>query len=145
MPFAVPGTRSRAVWTTFSFSPGYPLLTTAILRDLVATHRQEGGAATVLSFEPEDAKHYGRVLRDADGGLEGIVEHRDATAEQRAGARGQLVHLRVPGNRLWPVSDRLTPHNAQGELYLTDSVAILVGDGQRVAVHKEETRWRLKV
>ena len=39
-------------------------------------------------------------------------------------------------DRLWPVLDRLTPHNAQGELYLTDSVGILVTDGERVAVHK---------
>jgi bifunctional UDP-N-acetylglucosamine pyrophosphorylase/glucosamine-1-phosphate N-acetyltransferase len=37
---------------------------------------------------------------------------------------------------LWPVLDRLTPHNVQGELYLTDSVALLVADGERVAVHK---------
>ena len=40
------------------------------------------------------------------------------------------------GDRLWPVLERLTPHNAQGELYLTDSVALLVDDGDRVAVHK---------
>ena len=39
-------------------------------------------------------------------------------------------------DRLWPVLDRLTPHNAQGELYLTDSVGMLVTDGERVAVHK---------
>ena len=38
----------------------------------------------MLSFEPEDAKEYGRVLRDERGGLEAIVEHRDATEEQRA-------------------------------------------------------------
>ena len=62
------------------------------------------------------------------------VPRRDRRAAR--GARGQLVHLRLPGRRLWPVLDRLTPHNAQGELYLTDSVALLVADGDRVAVHK---------
>ena len=113
-----------------------PLLTSAILRDLVATHRREGGAATVLSFEPEDAKHYGRVLRGADGRLAAIVEHRDATVEQRAVREVNSSIYVFRADRLWPVLDRLTPHNAQGELYLTDSVAILVGDGERVAVHK---------
>jgi bifunctional UDP-N-acetylglucosamine pyrophosphorylase/glucosamine-1-phosphate N-acetyltransferase len=113
-----------------------PLLTSASLRDLVATHRREGGAATVLSFEPEDAKHYGRVLRGADGTLAAIVEHGDATEEQRAVREVNSSIYVFRADRLWPVLDRLTPHNAQGELYLTDSVALLVADGERVAVHK---------
>ena len=61
-----------------------PLLTATVLRELVEKHRREAAAATVLSFEPEDAKEYGRVLRNAQGGLESIVEYRDATAAQRA-------------------------------------------------------------
>jgi bifunctional UDP-N-acetylglucosamine pyrophosphorylase / glucosamine-1-phosphate N-acetyltransferase len=113
-----------------------PLLTPAVLRELVATHRREGAAATVLSFEPEEPRHYGRVLRGADGALAAIVEHADATEEQRAVREVNSSIYVFRGDRLWPVLDRLTPHNAQGELYLTDSVAILVADGERVAVHK---------
>ena len=113
-----------------------PHLTSAALRDLVATHRRDGAAATVLSFEPEDAKEYGRVLRDERGGLEAIVEHRDATDAQRAVREVNSSIYVFRGDRLWPVLERLTPHNAQGELYLTDSVALLVEDGDRVAVHK---------
>ena len=113
-----------------------PLLTSEILRDLVATHRREGAAATVLSFEPADPKHYGRVVRGADGALAAIVEHRDATEEQRAVREVNSSIYVFRADRLWPVLDRLTPHNAQGELYLTDSVAILVADGERVAVHE---------
>ena len=74
-----------------------PLLTPEILRDLVATHRREGVAATVLSFEPDDPKHYGRVAawrrRRARGDRR--VSRRDGGAA--GSARGQLVHLRVPG------------------------------------------------
>ena len=113
-----------------------PLLTTTVLRELVETHRKEGAAATVLSFEPEDAKEYGRVLRDAQGGLEAIVEYRDATDAQRAVHEVNSSIYVFQADRLWPVLDRLTPHNVQGELYLTDSVALLVEDGNRVAVHK---------
>jgi bifunctional UDP-N-acetylglucosamine pyrophosphorylase/glucosamine-1-phosphate N-acetyltransferase len=113
-----------------------PLLTARLLRDLVETHRREDAWATVLSFEPDDPKHYGRVLRDADGGLEAIVEYRDATpAEREVGEVNSSIYV-FRGERLWPVLERLEPHNAQGELYLTDSIALLVAEGGRVAVHK---------
>ena len=113
-----------------------PLLTSRILRELVGAHRRAGAAATVLSFEPDDPKQYGRVLRSPDGGLAAIVEHRDATAEEREVREVNSSIYVFRADSLWLVLDRLDPHNAQGELYLTDTVAILVGDGERVAVHK---------
>jgi bifunctional UDP-N-acetylglucosamine pyrophosphorylase / glucosamine-1-phosphate N-acetyltransferase len=113
-----------------------PLLTPRILGELVDTHRRADVAATVLSFEPDDPKHYGRVLRSPDGGLAAIVEHRDATDEQREVREVNSSIYVFRADRLWPVLERLDPHNVQGELYLTDTVAILVGEGERVAVHK---------
>ena len=113
-----------------------PLLTSKILGELVDTHRRAGAVATVLSFEPDDPKQYGRVVRTSDGGLAAIVEHRDATAEEREVREVNSSIYVFRADSLWPVLDRLDPHNAQGELYLTDTVAILVGDGERVAVHK---------
>jgi bifunctional UDP-N-acetylglucosamine pyrophosphorylase / glucosamine-1-phosphate N-acetyltransferase len=113
-----------------------PLLTTDLLRELVATHRREGAWATVLSFEPEDPRNYGRVIRDRDGGLSAIVEAGDASPEELAVREVNSSIYVFSAERLWPVLDRLEPHNAQGELYLTDSVALLVADGGRVAVHK---------
>ncbi len=113
-----------------------PLLTPVLLGALIETHEREGAWATVLSFEPDDPKQYGRVLRNADGGLAAIVEHRDATSEQRAVREVNSSIYVFSADRLWPVLDRLSPHNAQGELYLTDSVALFVSDGGRVAVHK---------
>jgi bifunctional UDP-N-acetylglucosamine pyrophosphorylase / glucosamine-1-phosphate N-acetyltransferase len=113
-----------------------PLLTTGLLRDLVDTHRREEAVATVLSFEPDDPRQYGRVLRSADGTLTAIVEHRDATDAQRAVREVNSSIYVFRADTLWPVLDRLTPHNVQGELYLTDSVGILAAEGERVAVHK---------
>jgi bifunctional UDP-N-acetylglucosamine pyrophosphorylase/glucosamine-1-phosphate N-acetyltransferase len=113
-----------------------PLLTTELLGDLVDTHRRESAVATVLSFEPDDPKQYGRVLRSQDGLLSAIVEYRDATEAQRAVREVNSSIYVFRADRLWPVLDRLTPHNAQGELYLTDSVGILAAEGERVAVHK---------
>ena len=101
--------------------------------------------ATVLSFEPDDPKQYRRVLRNADGGLAAIVEHPDASAKERAVREVNSSIYVFRADRLWPVLDRLLPHNVQGELYLTDSVALLAPDGGRVAVHKGEILWRQRV
>lgn len=113
-----------------------PLLTARLLHDLVDAHRSEGAWATVLSFEPDDPRQYGRVLRDGDGKLAAIVEARDATPEQLLVREVNSSIYVFRAERLWPVLDRLSPHNAQGELYLTDSVGLLVEEGGRVAVHK---------
>jgi bifunctional UDP-N-acetylglucosamine pyrophosphorylase/glucosamine-1-phosphate N-acetyltransferase len=113
-----------------------PLLTPGLLRGLVETHKRDDAWATVLSFEPDDPRHYGRILRGSDGRLEAIVEFLDATPEQRAVREVNSSIYVFRADCLWPVLDRLSPHNAQGELYLTDSIALLVSDGGRVAVHK---------
>ncbi|MBA3376846.1 MAG: bifunctional UDP-N-acetylglucosamine diphosphorylase/glucosamine-1-phosphate N-acetyltransferase GlmU [Actinobacteria bacterium] len=113
-----------------------PLLTPALLRELLATHRREAASATVLSFEPEDARQYGRVVRNGSGALAAIVEAADASQEELAIREVNSSIYVFRAERLWPVLERLTPRNAQGELYLTDSVALLVAEGGRVAVHK---------
>jgi bifunctional UDP-N-acetylglucosamine pyrophosphorylase/glucosamine-1-phosphate N-acetyltransferase len=112
-----------------------PRLTAGLLRELVATHRREGAAATVLSSVPADPRQYGRVLRASGGGLAAIVEAADATPEQLAIREVNSSIYVFAAEALWPLLDRLTPHNAQGELYLTDTVSLLVADGRRVAVH----------
>lgn len=112
-----------------------PALTAELALALVETHRREGAAATVLSFEPADAGAYGRVVRDADGRLARIVEARDASDDELAlGEVNSGIYV-FRAERLWPVLERLEPHNAQGELYLTDTLGFLVADGETVAVH----------
>jgi bifunctional UDP-N-acetylglucosamine pyrophosphorylase/glucosamine-1-phosphate N-acetyltransferase len=115
-----------------------PLLTTTLLEQLVETHRREDAAATVLSFEPADARAYGRIVRGASGAVEAIVEAVDATPEQLAlGECNSSIYV-FRADLLWPALDRLAPHNAQGELYLTDAVRDLVGRGERVVAHVAE-------
>jgi bifunctional UDP-N-acetylglucosamine pyrophosphorylase / glucosamine-1-phosphate N-acetyltransferase len=112
-----------------------PLLTPDLLRDLVAEHRAREADVTVLSSEPPDPRSYGRVLRDRDGRLAGIVEASDATADQ-LGLRevnSSIYLFSLP--LLWEALDRLEPHNAQGELYLTDAVRDLVELGRAGAVY----------
>src|SRR5688572_2106123 len=112
-----------------------PLLTTDLLRGLLETHRAEAASATVLSFVPDDARSYGRVVRGADGTVEAIVEAGDATPEQLELTECNSSIYVFRGDALWPALDRLEPHNVQGELYLTDAVRDLVARGERVVAH----------
>jgi bifunctional UDP-N-acetylglucosamine pyrophosphorylase/glucosamine-1-phosphate N-acetyltransferase len=112
-----------------------PLLTPLLLSELVETHRREGAAATVLSFEPNDPRRYGRVIRGKDGRLAAIVEAGDATAEQLAVREVNSSIYVFRSEALWPVLEQLEPHNVQGELYLTDTIALLVEAGETVGVH----------
>ena len=112
-----------------------PLLTTALLEELVETHRREQAGATVLSFEPADVRAYGRVVRASDGTVQAIVEAVDATSEQlELGECNSSIYV-FRTDLLWAALDRLEPHNAQGELYLTDAVRDLVDRGERVVAH----------
>src|SRR5665213_2260249 len=112
-----------------------PGLTPELLRALLETHRGEGAAATVLSFEPADVRSYGRIVRNGRGRLAKIVEAGDASPKELAlGEVNSGIYV-FQAAKLWPALERLEPHNAQGELYLTDTVGFLVGDGDYVAVH----------
>jgi bifunctional UDP-N-acetylglucosamine pyrophosphorylase/glucosamine-1-phosphate N-acetyltransferase len=112
-----------------------PLLTAELLGELVETHRREQAAATVLSFEPQDPRAYGRVVRAEDGSVQAIVEAADATPEQLELTECNSSIYVFRTELLRPALERLEPHNAQGELYLTDAVRDLAERGERVAAH----------
>ena len=121
-----------------------PGLTPETVRALIETHTREQAAATVLAFEPDDPRAYGRIVRDAQGSLARIVEAADASPEElRVREVNSGIYV-FRGDKLWPVLDRLEPHNAQGELYVTDTLGLLVDDGERVAVHTAETAWEVE-
>ncbi len=121
-----------------------PGLTADGVRALVETHRAAQAAATVLAFEPADVRSYGRIVRDPGGGLARIVEAPDASPEElELGEVNSGIYV-FRADALWPVLDRLEPHNAQGELYVTDTLGLLVADGERVAVHSAATAWEVE-
>jgi bifunctional UDP-N-acetylglucosamine pyrophosphorylase / glucosamine-1-phosphate N-acetyltransferase len=108
-----------------------PLLTSDALRGLLAA--SGGAVGAMLTFEPEDPTGYGRVLRAGDGAVDRIVEHRDASEEERRVREANAGMYLVERARMVDALDRLDDDNSQGELYLTDIVAILREDGHRVA------------
>jgi bifunctional UDP-N-acetylglucosamine pyrophosphorylase/glucosamine-1-phosphate N-acetyltransferase len=117
-------------------SGDHPRISPALLQALVDEHRSAGAAATVLTFEPVDARAYGRVVRSDDGRLLAIVEDADADESQRAIREVNSSIYVFAGDKLWPALDRIEPANAQGELYLTDVVRVLVEGGENVIVFK---------
>ncbi len=121
-----------------------PALTAELVRALVETHRSAGAAGTVLAFEPPDPRAYGRIVRDAAGGLARIVEAADASPAELALKEVNSGIYVFRAERLWPALERLEPHNAQGELYVTDTLGLLVGDGNPVAVHTAPVAWEVE-
>jgi bifunctional UDP-N-acetylglucosamine pyrophosphorylase / glucosamine-1-phosphate N-acetyltransferase len=117
-------------------SGDHPRLSATLLQQLVDEHRRSGATATVLSFEPPDPLAYGRIVRGEDGRLLQIVENADADEAQRAIREVNSSIYVFEADRLWPALERIEPVNAQGELYLTDAVRLLVEGGEEVAVFK---------
>jgi bifunctional UDP-N-acetylglucosamine pyrophosphorylase/glucosamine-1-phosphate N-acetyltransferase len=121
-----------------------PGLSPQTLRDLLETHRREGAAGTVLSFEPEDVREYGRIVRDGEGHLARIVEAKDCSTQELAVREVNSGIYVFRAELLWPLLDRLEPKNAQGELYVTDTLGLLVHDGRPVAVHVAPVPWEVE-
>jgi bifunctional UDP-N-acetylglucosamine pyrophosphorylase/glucosamine-1-phosphate N-acetyltransferase len=113
-----------------------PLLQAETLQALLETHRRSDAAATVLTFRRDDPGSYGRIIRGDDGSIRGIVEATDLTDEQRAITELNSSTYVFDAQQLWPALERLDPANAQGELYLTDAVRLLVDEGARVSAHE---------
>lgn len=110
-----------------------PLLDADTLAALVRTHRDGAVAATVLSAAVDDATGYGRVIRDADGGVARIVEQKDATADEASVTEINAGVYVFQVQALRAELALVGTANAQGEKYLTDVVALLRGDGLVVA------------
>ncbi len=114
-----------------------PLLDEPTLRALLSEHAR-GHAVTILSTDAPDPTGYGRIVRDADGRVTGIVEHRDATAEQRTITEINSAVYVFDAATLRSGLARIGTDNAQGEVYLTDVIALAHAEGGHVAAVKTD-------
>ena len=106
-----------------------PLLTTSTLSTFIQQHRHRRATLSVLTVNLDDPAQYGRVIRATNGSVLKIVEARDASAEEHAVREINTGIYCAHSDFLFPALERLQPHNAQNEYYLTDIVAQAVAAG----------------
>lgn len=110
-----------------------PLTEAATLQALVAAAGSDRLALLTVSLP--DPTGYGRIVRTPEGAVQAIVEHKDASDAQRRIGEIYSGIMAVPARLLSGWLARLDNHNAQGEYYLTDIVAMAVADGVPVVAH----------
>ncbi len=110
-----------------------PLLTGRTLVTLLMEHTSTGSSATVLTARLSEPSGYGRIVRDTDGGVARIVEHKDADDTVLAIDEINSGMYAFDPDALASALGRLTTDNAQGEEYLTDVIALLRSDGRPVS------------
>ena len=118
-----------------------PLQTGDALAELVATHRAAKAVATILTATAPDPTGYGRIVRAADGSVTAIVEHKDATDEQRAIDEINSGIFVFDAEVLRDGLSKISTDNAQGELMLTDVIKIATDNHRPVAAHRVDDFW----
>lgn len=112
-----------------------PLLTTETLAALTEHHESAGAAVTMITSVLPDALSYGRVVRDADGHVERVVEFKDATEQERSIREINSGIYAFDAAVLRAELARVSTDNAQGEKYLTDVLGLARQSGGRVVAH----------
>jgi bifunctional UDP-N-acetylglucosamine pyrophosphorylase / glucosamine-1-phosphate N-acetyltransferase len=125
--------------TVIVLSGDHPLISTESIAELLSTHEQAGAAATVMTIELDDPGAYGRIVRDAEGELERIVEAKEpteATPEELAIREVNAGTYAFDAQRLADAIERIDNDNSAGEYYVGDVLPLLRADGLKVAAFR---------
>ena len=112
-----------------------PLVTQQTLEQLLAHHTETGAAATVLTAYMDNPYGYGRIIRNDAKSVERIVEEKDGKLDELKVHEVNTGMYIFASKELWPCLEQLSDDNAQGELYITDVVSILVRAGKTVSAY----------
>jgi bifunctional UDP-N-acetylglucosamine pyrophosphorylase/glucosamine-1-phosphate N-acetyltransferase len=113
-----------------------PLVTAATLRAVLDQFERDKCAAVIITADAPDPTGYGRIIRDDAGAVTAIVEHRDATFEQRSIREVNAGMYCFDTALLLSTLGKIGCRNTQQEYYLTDTIAILIGEGHRVDAYR---------
>lgn len=136
---ALPAELAGTVLVTYG---DVPLLSGETLAAVTAHHEAAGSAVTVVTARVPDPTGYGRILRDRDGHVVGIVEHKDASPEQREITEINSGIYAFDLAALRTALREIGTDNAQGEKYLTDVVRVAHRSGLVVEAHVVEDLWQ---
>jgi bifunctional UDP-N-acetylglucosamine pyrophosphorylase / glucosamine-1-phosphate N-acetyltransferase len=109
-----------------------PLIRAEVLRTLLQAHREEKAAASMATAMVDDPTGYGRIVRDGNGEFVEIVEHSDASAEQREIREVFPSYYCLRSEDLLNALSKIQNNNRKSEYYLTDAYAILRKSGRKV-------------
>ena len=112
-----------------------PMIKTETLRKLIEHHNNAAAACTILSVRLENPTGYGRIIRDQNDSFQKIVEHRDATDEERLVKEINSGIYCFDAKELYRALRKVEPANDQGEYYLTDVAEIILASGGTVSVY----------
>jgi bifunctional UDP-N-acetylglucosamine pyrophosphorylase/glucosamine-1-phosphate N-acetyltransferase len=112
-----------------------PLIRDQTLLDMLNLHKESGAAATILTAEMAQPAGYGRIIREADGRVSRIVEHKDCNEQEARVKEINTGTYCFNNKQLFEALSLVTNTNTQQEYYLTDVIGILVGQGQIVQAH----------
>ena len=112
-----------------------PLITTATLSEFIGIHDESGSAASVLTAIVPDPTGYGRIIRDDAGAVVKIVEERDASDDEKLVDEINTGVYLFDNQTLREFSAQLSKDNSQGELYLTDVIALARSAGKNVLAY----------
>lgn len=112
-----------------------PLVRRETLAELLGEREDTGDAVTMATTMLEDPTGYGRIIRDAEGKLQAIIEHRDCTEEQRAIHEVNPSYYCFDAEKMFQVLERIAPAAISGEYYITDAIRILRERGEGVSAH----------
>lgn len=115
-----------------------PLVTSETLTRTMEYHRKGGYTATVITAEVDDPTGYGRIIRNSEGGVERIVEHRDASEAERAIKEINSGMYLFSAAELHKALKDIHNDNTQGEYYLTDTLEIMALKGLKVGACRME-------
>ena len=107
-----------------------PLLSAQTLKEFVAIHYANNSSASVLTADLPDPFGYGRIVRDDEGAISRIVEERDATDDEKAISEINAGVYLFDNSVLREACAKLSKDNSQGELYLTDVIALIKEAGK---------------
>lgn len=113
-----------------------PLLTAETMEQMLKEHTQREAKATILTAVAEDPTGYGRIIRSENGAVQKIVEHKDASEEERLVTEINTGTYCFDNEALFRAIDQVSNDNAQGEYYLPDVIEILKNEGETVAAYQ---------
>ncbi|AUZ24833.1 bifunctional UDP-N-acetylglucosamine diphosphorylase/glucosamine-1-phosphate N-acetyltransferase GlmU [Bacillus subtilis] len=113
-----------------------PLLTAETMEQMLKEHTQREAKVTILTAVAEDPTGYGRIIRGENGAVQKIVEHKDASEEERLVTEINTGTYCFDNEALFRAIDQVSNDNAQGEYYLPDVIEILKNEGETVAAYQ---------